>query len=32
MIVGGFGGKYIDESLIFDADNNTIKPTESALG
>jgi len=32
MIVGGFGGKYCDDSLIFDADNNTVKPTDSFLG
>lgn len=29
MIVGGFGGKYFDESLIFNAENNTIVNTPS---
>lgn len=31
MILGGFGGKYFDESLIFDPNNNTVQPTPSAL-
>jgi hypothetical protein len=31
MIIGGFGGKYFDESLILDPNNNTVMPTPSAL-
>jgi SET domain-containing protein len=27
MIVGGFGGKYFDESLIFNTDSNTVVHT-----
>jgi hypothetical protein len=32
MIVGGFGGKYFEESLIFDPNNNTVKSTDSPIG
>ena len=31
MIVGGFGGKYFDESLIFNPNQNTIQPSTSQL-
>lgn len=31
MIVGGFGGKYFDESLVFNPNNNTINPTKNQL-
>lgn len=32
MIVGGFGGKYFEESFIFDPNTDKIKPTAGALG
>lgn len=31
MILGGFGGKYFDESLIFDPNSNTVCPTQCRL-
>ena len=31
MIVGGFGGKYFDESLEFNPNKNTVKHTSNKL-
>lgn len=31
MIVGGFGGKYFDESLVFDPNTNTMQQSEGHL-
>ena len=31
MIVGGFGGKYFDESLKFNPNNNTVQHTKNKL-
>jgi hypothetical protein len=31
MIVGGFGGKYFDESLIFDPNTNFVQHSQSHL-
>jgi hypothetical protein len=31
MIVGGFGGKYFDESLIFDPVKERLQPTPAQL-